>query len=92
MSYNKEIWVFMRTFVKHCVFCFLLFYFAFDVWRLSVGDMRPLRKKGIFVEWFVHTQMDQNDSVNQYTDKHTYAGFRITYYLKPIENENNRNQ
>jgi hypothetical protein len=85
MRFDKEDWIFIRTFVKHFVFVFLLTYFACDVWRLSVGDMRPLKKKGILVEWFVRSQMEQNDSINKYNEKHTHAGFRITYtYHEPI--------
>ena len=47
MKFDKEYWRAIWEFVKSSVFSFLLFYFAFDMWHLSTGDMRPLIKKGI---------------------------------------------
>lgn len=68
-------------FLKSYVFSFLLFYFAIDVWHLSTGDTRPLLKKGILVEWLVHSKKEYNES----TDRHTYTGLRITYtYHEPL--------
>ena len=85
MRFDKEVWSAVWEFVKSFIFSFLLFYFAFDMWHLATGDMRPLRKKGILVEWLVHSQMEQNDSIDEYNDRHTYTGFRITYtYHEPI--------
>ena len=72
-------------FLKSYVFSFLLFYFAIDVWHLSTGDTRPLLKKGILVEWLVHSKKEYNDSTNESTDRHTYTGLRITYtYHEPL--------
>ena len=85
MRFDKEVWSAVWEFVKSFIFSFLLFYFAFDMWHLATGDMRPLRKKGILVEWLVHSQMEQNDSIDEYNDRHTYTGLRITYtYHEPI--------
>ena len=84
MKFDKEHWRAIWEFIKSSVFSFLLFYFAFDMWHLSTGDMRPLIKKGILVEWLVHSQMEQHDSLDEY-DRHTYTGFRITYtYHEPL--------
>ena len=84
MRFDKEVWRAVWEFIKSFVFSFLLFYFAFDMWHLATGDMRPLRKKGILVEWLVHSQMEQNDSIDEY-DRHTYTGLRITYtYHEPL--------
>ena len=84
MKFDKEHWRAVWEFIKSSVFSFLLFYFAFDMWHLSTGDMRPLIKKGIWVEWLVHSQMEQHDSLDEY-DRRTYTGFRITYtYHEPI--------
>ena len=57
MRFDKEVWSAVWEFIKSSVFSFLLFYFAFDMWHLSTGDMRPLIKKGIWVEWLVHSQV-----------------------------------
>lgn len=75
----KKAWSIIWLYVKTSVFSFLLFYFAIDMWRLSTGDMRPLRKKGILVECLVHSQKEYNDSTNESTDRRTYTGLRITY-------------
>lgn len=85
MRFYKKAWSIIRVFLKSYVFSFLLFYFAIDVWHLSTGDMRPLRKKGILVEWLVHSKKEYNDSTNESTDRHTYTGLRITYtYHEPL--------
>ena len=75
----SKVWSTIRVYIKSYVFSFLLFYFAIDLWHLSMGDMRPLRKKGILVEWSVHSKKEYNDSTNESTDRNTYTGFRITY-------------
>lgn len=85
MRFHKEGWSIIWVFVKSYVFSFLLFYFAIDIWHLSTGDMRPLRKKGILVECLVHSQKECNDSTNESTDIRTYTGLRITYtYHEPL--------
>jgi hypothetical protein len=85
MRFYKETWSIIWVFTKSFVFSFLLSYFAIDLWRLSTGDMRPLRKKGILVEWLVHSKKEYNDTLAEFTDSHTYTGFRITYtYHEPL--------
>ena len=85
MRLYKETWSVIWVFTKSFVFSFLLSYFAIDLWRLSTGDMRPLRKKGILVEWLVRSKKEYNDSTNESTDRRTYTGFRITYtYHEPL--------
>ena len=49
---------YVLTFIKSYIFGFLLTYFAIDMWRLATGDLRPLRKKGILVEWLVHSKKE----------------------------------
>ena len=68
------------NFLKYYLFGFLLGYFAIDMWRLASGDMRPLRKKGIQVEWLVNTKQDEQEK-----DRFTFLGFRVTYtYSEPV--------
>lgn len=76
---------YVLAFMKSFIFSFLLTYFAIDVWRLATGDLLPLRKKGILVEWLVHSKKEYNDTLAEFTDSHTYTGFRITYtYHEPL--------
>ena len=76
---------YILTLIKSYIFGFLLTYFAIDMWRLATGDLRPLRKKGILVEWLVHSQKEYNDTVADSADRHTYTGLRITYtYYEPL--------
>lgn len=76
---------YVLTFIKSFIFSFLLTYFAIDVWRLATGDLLPLRKKGILVEWLVYSKKEYNDTVTELVDRHTYTGFRITYtYHEPL--------
>lgn len=85
MRFYKKYWSSIRVFIKSYVYSFLLFYFAIDMWHLATGDMRPLRKKGILVEWLVHSKKEYNDTVTESVDRHTYTGFRITYtYHEPL--------
>ena len=85
MRFYKKYWSSIRVFIKSYVYSFLLFYFAIDMWHLATGDMRPLRKKGILVEWLVHSKKEYNDSTNESTDRRTYTGLRITYtYHEPL--------
>ena len=68
------------NFLKYYLFGFLFGYFAIDMWRLASGDMRPLRKKGIQVEWLVNTKQDKQEK-----DRFTFLGFRVTYtYSEPV--------
>ena len=77
----KRALVFARDFLLG----FLIAWTVVAMWNLLHGDNRVLKKKGILVEWFVRSQMEQNDSINEYHEKHTHAGFRITYtYHEPI--------
>ena len=76
---------YVLTFIKSFIFSFLLTYFAIDVWRLATGDLLPLRKKGILVEWLVHSKKEYNDTITESADRNTYAGLRITYtYHEPL--------
>ena len=76
---------YVLTLIKSYIFGFLLTYFAIDMWRLTTGDLWPLRKKGILVEWLVHSQKEYNDTIVESADRHTYTGFRITYtYHEPL--------
>ena len=76
---------YVLTFIKSYIFGFLLTYFAIDVWRLATGDLLPLRKKGILVEWLVYSKKEYNDTISESADRHTYTGFRITYtYHEPL--------
>lgn len=85
MRFYIKYWSSIRVFIKSYVYSFLLFYFAIDMWHLATGDMRPLRKKGILVEWLVHSKKEYNDTLAEFTDSHTYTGFRITYtYHEPL--------
>lgn len=76
---------YVLTFIKSYIFGFLLTYFAIDMWRLATGDLLPLRKKGILVEWLVYSKKEYNDTISESADRHTYTGFRITYtYHEPL--------
>ena len=76
---------YVLTFIKSFIFSFLLTYFAIDVWRLATGDLLPLRKKGILVEWLVYSKKEYNDTISESADRNTYAGLRITYtYHEPL--------
>jgi len=48
----RSIFKFFRDFL----FFFLLTWFAMDLWTLCKGNLRPLRRKGINVEWLVNTR------------------------------------
>ena len=85
MRFYIKYWSSIRVFIKSYVYSFLLFYFAIDMWHLATGDMRPLRKKGILVEWLVHSKKEYNDTISESADRHTYTGLRITYtYHEPL--------
>ena len=74
-------------FIRNFLFGFLLTWYAIDMWKLCKGDLRPLWRKGINVEWFVNTkQSELPESVDDVErDNRTYIGFRVTYtYSEPI--------
>ena len=74
MKYNKGFWLGVWKYTKLYLFIFLFTYFAADVWRLATGDLLPLRKKGILVEWLVQKYDDQ-----------AYTAVRVTYtYHEPL--------
>ena len=76
---------YVLTLIKSYIFGFFLTYFAIDMWRLATGDLRPLRKKGILVEWLVHSKKEYNDTISESADRNIYTGFRITYtYHEPL--------
>lgn len=73
-------------FIKDFMLGFLLTWYALDLWKLFHGDLCPLWRKGINVEWIVNTkQSDLSESVEEkQTDRRTYIGFRVTYtYNEP---------
>ena len=83
----KSIFKFLRNFLLG----FLRTWYAMDLWTLCIGDLRPLRRKGINVEWLVNTtQGDLTETVNEtQRDSRTYIGFRVTYtYSEPIITRN----
>ena len=82
----KSIFKFLRNFLLG----FLLTWYAMDLWTLCKGDLRPLRRKGINVEWLVNTTQGELTEVNEtQRDRHTYIGFRVTYtYCEPIITRN----
>lgn len=74
-------------FIRNFLFGFLLTWYAIDMWKLCKGDLHPLWRKGINVEWLVNTkQSELSDSVDDVErDSRTYIGFRVTYtYSEPI--------
>ena len=78
-------------FVRNFLFGFLLTWYAIDMWKLCKGDLHPLWRKGINVEWLVNTtQGDLTETVNEtQRDSRTYIGFRVTYtYSEPIITRN----
>lgn len=73
--------------IRNFLFGFLLTWYALDMWKLFHGDLRPLWRKGINVEWLINTKLSEMpktvDEVQG--DKCTYIGFRVTYtYTEPI--------
>ena len=78
-------------FVRNFLFGFLLTWYAIDMWKLCKGDLHPLWRKGINIEWLVNTkQSELSDSVDDVErDSRTYIGFRVTYtYSEPIITRN----
>ena len=74
-------------FVRNFLFGFLLTWYAIDMWKLCKGDLHPLWRKGINIEWLVNTkQSELSESVDDVErDSRTYIGFRVTYtYSEPI--------
>lgn len=66
-------------FFRNFLLGFLITWFAMDMWNLSKGDIRPLWRKGINVEWLVNTKQDETEN-----DRLSFVGFRITYtYTEP---------
>lgn len=66
-------------FIRNFLLGFLITWFAMDMWNLSKGDIRPLWRKGINVEWLVNTKQDETEN-----DRLSFVGFRITYtYTEP---------
>ena len=66
-------------FIRNFLFGFLITWFAIDMWNLSKGNIRPLWRKGINVEWLVNTKQNEEDN-----GRLTFVGFRVTYtYTEP---------
>ena len=73
-------------FLRNFLLGFLLSWYAIDLWTLYKGDMRPLWRKGINVEWLVNTRQGElSETANKIQrDRSSYIGFRITYtYSEP---------
>jgi hypothetical protein len=69
----------IMKFIRDFLFGFLITWFAMDMWNLSKGNIRPLWRKGIDIEWLVNTK--QNEKEN---DRLTFVGLRVTYtYTEP---------
>lgn len=76
----------ISKFFRNFLLGFLLTWFAMDLWTLCKGNLRPLRRKGINVEWLVNTRQGElSETVNEIQrDRCTYIGFRVTYtYSEP---------
>ena len=43
-------------FIRNFLLGFLLTWYAIDMWKLFHGDLRPLWRKGINIEWLVNTK------------------------------------
>ena len=83
----KSTFMFLRDFLLG----FLLTWYALDLWTLCKGDLRPLWRKGINVEWLVNTRQGElSETVNEtQRDRSTYIGFRVTYtYSEPMITRN----
>ena len=68
-------------FIRDFLLGFLLTWYALDMWKLFHGDLRPLWRKGINVEWLVNTKLCKMPKTADevHGDKCTYIGFRVTY-------------
>ena len=72
----KAVLVFLKNFFTGAA----LGWFIADMAYLFMGDMRPLWRKGVDVEWLVNTQQDEQEK-----DRLTFLGFRVTYtYSEPV--------
>ena len=72
----KAVFEFLKIFIIGAA----LGWFLADMRYLIMGDMRPLWRKGVDVEWLVNTKQDEETK-----DKRTYMGFRVTYtYSEPV--------
>ena len=72
----KAVLVFLKNFFTGAV----LGWFLADMAYLFMGDMRPLWRKGVDVEWLVNTKQDEHEK-----DRLTFLGFRVTYtYSEPV--------
>lgn len=74
-------------FIRNFLFGFLLTWYALDMCKLFHGDLRPLWRKGINVEWLINTKLSEMPKTvdDVQGDNCTYIGFRVTYtYTEPI--------
>ena len=68
------------VFLKNYFIGAALGWFITDMVHLLMGDMRPLWRKGVDVEWLVNTKQDEQEK-----DRLTFLGFRVTYtYSEPV--------
>ena len=73
-------------FVRNFLLGFLLTWYAIDMWRLFHGDLRPLWRKGIHMEWLINAKQEEKTEIfdDSQREERTYIGFRITYtYCEP---------
>lgn len=68
-------------FIRNFLFGFLLTWYALDMWKLFHGDLRPLWRKGINVEWLVNSKLSEmsKSADEKQRDERTFIGFRVTY-------------
>lgn len=79
----KSIFRYLRVFLLS----FLISWFMLDIWHLSQGDMRPLKRKGVQVEWLIHSSQEllSDTEFGFHNERSQYIGVRITYtYVSPI--------
>lgn len=74
------------NFIKDFLLGYFLTWYALDIWNLFQGNLCPLWRKGINVEWIISTKhSDLSESIEEkQIDRRTYIGFRVTYtYNEP---------
>ena len=79
----KNILKYLRVFLLS----FLISWLMLDIRHLLQGDMGPLKRKGIQVEWLIQSRQTSlsDTEYNVLNDKFNYIGVKITYtYVEPI--------
>ena len=52
-------------FVRNFLLGFLLTWYAIDMWRLFHGDLRPLWRKGIHMEWLINAKQEEKTDTSK---------------------------